>query len=124
MASPLADLDELVLKCRDEKSKQYIREAVSCYKSGAFRSAIVSTWIAVTFDILDKIKELALSGDKEAENQLEIFEKARRQNDITNSLRFEREILGIAKDKLELISHIECLDLDRLKQEALLGLRG
>ena len=117
MASPLADLDELVLKCRDEKSKQYIREAVSCYKSGAFRSAIVSTWIAVTFDILDKIKELALSGDKEAENQLETFEKARRQNDITNALKFEREILGIAQDKLELISHIECLDLERLKQD-------
>jgi len=117
MASPLADLDELVLKCRDEKSKQYIREAVSCYKSGAFRSAIVSTWIAVTFDILDKIKELALSGDKEAENQLEIFEKARRQNDITNALKFEREILEIAKDRLELISHIECLDLERLKQD-------
>ncbi|NMF56690.1 hypothetical protein [Pseudanabaena yagii] len=117
MASPLADLDELVLKCRDEKSKQYIREAVSCYKAGAFRSAIVSTWIAVTFDIIDKIKELALSGDKEAENQLEIFEKARRQNDITSALKFERELLGIAKDKLELISHIECLDLERLKQD-------
>ncbi|WP_271252244.1 hypothetical protein [Pseudanabaena sp. Chao 1811] len=117
MASPLADLDELVLKCRDEKSKQYIREAVSCYKAGAFRSAIVSTWIAVTFDIIDKIKELALSGDKEAENQLEIFEKARRQNDITSALKFEREILGISKDKLELISHIECLDLERLKQD-------
>ncbi|BBC23382.1 hypothetical protein [Pseudanabaena sp. ABRG5-3] len=117
MASPLADLDELVLKCRDEKSKQYIREAVSCYKAGAFRSAIVSTWIAVTFDIIDKIRELALSGDKEAENQLEIFEKARRQNDITSALKFEREILGIAKDKLELISHIECLDLERLKED-------
>ena len=35
MASPLADLDELVLKCRDDKAKKYIKEAVECYKSGA-----------------------------------------------------------------------------------------
>ena len=25
MASPLSDLDELVLKCRDEKAKNYIK---------------------------------------------------------------------------------------------------
>lgn len=43
MASPLSDLDELVLECRGEKAKNYIKEAVACYKSGAFRSLIVST---------------------------------------------------------------------------------
>ncbi|ENV52103.1 hypothetical protein L292_1654 [Acinetobacter junii CIP 107470 = MTCC 11364] len=76
MASVLSDLDELVLKCRDQKAKSYIREAVACYKAGAFRSAIVSTWIAVSFDILDKLKELSLAGDKEAERQIESFDKA------------------------------------------------
>ena len=75
MASALSDLDELVLKCRDQKAKSYIREAVACYKAGAFRSAIVSTWIAVSFDILDKLKELSLAGDKEAERQIESFDK-------------------------------------------------
>lgn len=117
MASPLSDLDELVLRCRDEKAKSYIKESVSCYKSGAFRSAIVSTWIAVSFDIIDKLKDLSLAGDKEAEKQLEEFEKARKAGDIASSLKFERDILQIARDKLELISHIEFIDLERLQQD-------
>ena len=117
MASPLSDLDELVLKCRDQKAKNYIREAVACYKAGAFRSAIVSTWIAVSFDILDKLKELSLSGDKEAEKQIEAFDKARRIGNIANSLKFERDILTVCKDKLELISPVEFIDLDRLQED-------
>lgn len=115
MASPLADLDELVLKCRDEKALQYIKEAVSCYKSGAFRSAIVSTWIAVTFDLIDKFKELSLLGDNEAEKQVEEIEKARQTNNISRFLQLEREIISVARDKLELISHTESIDLERLQ---------
>ncbi len=117
MASPLSDLDELVLKCRDEKAKSYIKESVSCYKSGAFRSAIVSTWIAVIFDIIDKLKDLALAGDKEAEKQLDEFEKARKAGDIATSLKFERDILKVARDRMEFISHLEFIDLDRLQQD-------
>lgn len=117
MPSPLADLDELVLKCRDERALQYIKEAVSCYKSGAFRSAIVSTWIAVTFDLIDKFKELSLLGDKEAEKQVEEIEKARHINDIARFLQLERDIINVARDKLELISHTESIDLERLKED-------
>lgn len=117
MASPLSDLDELVLKCRDQKAKDYIREAVACYKAGAFRSSIVSTWVAVSFDIIDKLKELSLAGDKEAEKQIESFDRARRLGDVTNSLRFEREILAVCRDKLELISPVEFIDLVRLQED-------
>ncbi|WP_338496375.1 hypothetical protein V5F23_20520 [Pseudomonas sp. WP18] len=117
MASPLSDLDELVLKCRDEKAKSYIREAVACYKSGAFRSSIVSTWIAVAFDIIDKYKELSLAGDKQAEGVIQAFEAARVANDISASLKFERELLTNARDKFQLISHVEFTDLDRLQQD-------
>lgn len=117
MASPLADLDELVLKCRDDKAKKYIKEAVECYKSGAFRSSIVSTWIAVTFDLIDKFKELSALGDKEAEKQVEELEKARRINDISRFLQLEREIVEVARDKLELISHTESVDLERLQED-------
>lgn len=70
MSQPLADLDELVLKCRDERAKSYIAEAVACYKVGAFRSSVVVCWIAVCFDVIDKLRELALAGDAEAEKKL------------------------------------------------------
>ena len=42
MPSPLEDLDELTLRCRDEKARLYIREAVASYRVGAFRASIVA----------------------------------------------------------------------------------
>ena len=62
----LADLDELILLCRDDKARLYIVEAVTCYRSGAYRSAIVATWIAVCYDIIDKLRELARSMHEES----------------------------------------------------------
>ena len=117
MNSPLADLDELILKCRNDQAKIYVMEAVASYRSGAFRSAIVGTWIAVCFDVIEKLRELALSGDKEAEIQVEELEKTRKSGDILNALKFERELLKLARDKFELISHIEFIDLDRLQED-------
>src|SRR5688500_6811468 len=66
MQSYLADIDELVLKCRDDEARKYIGEAVASYKAGAFRACIVMTWIAVVYDFLYKLRELELSGDKHA----------------------------------------------------------
>ena len=117
MPSPLQDLDELVLKCRDKKAQAYIKEAVACYKAGSIRSSIVATWIAVSFDLIEKLKDLTLTGDKEAEKQLKEFEEARNNGDIAKSLKFEKEILVVARDKLEFFSHIEYIDLDRLQQD-------
>ncbi len=58
----LIDLDELILQCRSRHAREYIAEAVACYKAGAFRSCMVATLIAVVFDILDKLRELQISG--------------------------------------------------------------
>jgi hypothetical protein len=117
LASPLEDLDELILRCRDEKARQYIAEAVASYKVGAFRSAIVATWIAVCFDVIEKFRELALAGDKEAEQQVQDIDTTRRTADLTRALKFERELLDLAKDKFELISPLEYIDLDRLQAD-------
>src|SRR5690606_5939373 len=89
MTSSLVDLDELILRCRDEKAKTYITEAVASYRAGAYRSAIVGSWIAVCFDIIEKLRELALAGDKEAEKQIADLETTRRLGDITRALKFE-----------------------------------
>jgi hypothetical protein len=113
----LADLDELVLLCRDDKARLYIVEAVACYRSGAYRSAIVATWIAVCYDIIDKLRELALSGDKAAEQHISNIERARASNDLAQSLKFERDILVLARDQFELISHLEHIDLSRLQED-------
>jgi hypothetical protein len=117
LPSSLEDLDELILRCRDEKARQYIAEAVASYRAGAFRSAIVATWIAVCFDVIEKFRELALAGDKEAERQVQDVETTRRTGDLSRALKFERELLELARDKFELISPLEYIDLDRLQAD-------
>jgi hypothetical protein len=117
MASPLSDLDELVLRCRSAAAKSYITEAVRCYRGGAFRSAIISCWIAVVFDAVDKFRALALSGDAAAKAHVEAFDRARANADIASSLKFEKGILGACLSEFELISPIERLDLERLRED-------
>jgi len=113
----LADLDELVLHCRDERARAYISEAVACYKVGAYRSAIIATWIAVTFDIIDKLRELSLAGDGAATKLIEHFDAITTANDVPSAQRFERQLLPDARDKFELISAQEYIDLERLQTD-------
>jgi hypothetical protein len=117
MRSPLEDLDELILRCRDEKARLYIAESVSSYRVGAFRSAIVAAWVAVCFDVIEKLRELSLAGDKEAEKHVHELDLTRRTGDVTRALKFERELLQLAKDKFELISPLEYVDLERLQAD-------
>lgn len=113
----LADLDELVLKCRDKRALANISEAVKCYKAGAYRSAVVAAWIAVAFDIIEKLRQLALSGDKDAEQRISDFETIRIQHNVSRALVFEKELLSLARDKFELISPLEYVDLERLQDD-------
>lgn len=110
----LADLDELVLRCKDAQSRQYIAEAVACYRAGAYRSCIVATWIAVVFDYLHKLRELERAGDAPARIALDAFEKVRASSDVSGSLKFEKEMLGHMEKDFELISPLEAADLQRL----------
>lgn len=115
--SSLADLDELVLACRDQRARQYIFEAIANYKAMAYRSAIVSAWVAICFDFIDKVHELALSGDKEAEQLSKEINEARMRGDLSWALKFEKMILQSARDKFELISPLEFVDLERLQED-------
>lgn len=117
MASPLEDLDELMLRCRDQRARLYIGEAVASYRAGAFRSSIVACWVAVCFDVIEKLRELALAGDKEAEKHVQEIDLTRRAGDVARALKFERELLVLAKDRFELISPLEFIDLERLQAD-------
>jgi len=118
MYEAFIDLDELILRCRDKLSRKFIQEAVSCYRSGAFRSCIVSTWNAVVFDFLHKLRELALLGDKEAAKLLEDFDKLRSSDKKFKELwQFESDIPKNALTKFELISTVEKSDIERLFED-------
>ena len=116
-STPLVDLEELCLKCRDQKARSYIEEAVNCYKAGAFRASIVSTYTAILYDLIDKFRDLALSGDQEAKKQYDAFERASQSGDFAASMKFERDVLDVAHSKLQLVSNNELLDLLRIKED-------
>jgi len=114
MENFFTDLDELMLLCRDEQARILIREAVACYRSGAFRSCIISTWNAVVFDYIHKLRELKIFNDNQAIDELEHFETLNNNCDYKGLWQFEKNIPSNAKDKYEFISPIEQVDLERL----------
>ena len=119
----LGDLEELVLSCRTDEARSYISEAVACYKAGASRACIVSTWIAVVFDLIEKIRELSLAGDAEAQRiiaDLTTWQPLIERGDqvaIRRSLEFERDIVVIANDRFGFFDGLQVLDLTRLRDD-------
>src|SRR5436190_4943165 len=84
-ALAMLNLEEKLLEVRSPRARQDIREAIACYAAGAYRAAIVMTWTAVVFDIMEKLRELELTGDKNAKKQVEAFESIRVSNDVKRS---------------------------------------
>jgi hypothetical protein len=123
MRDSLADVEALALRCRAEQAKDYIEEAISCYRAGAFRSTIVSNWIAVVFDLIAKISELALAGDSGAIDLKRIYDAYLAQIDAGNeqgirgALDFERGLVATCRDRFQFFDHHQMRDLERLRED-------
>lgn len=91
----LTDLDALLLQCRSKRSRSYLAEAVSCYKAGAYRAGIVMTWLAVVFDLMAKLEELALGGDANAQKYVDRLAEIVRSSD-TRRAQVTRLVVGSA----------------------------
>jgi hypothetical protein len=119
----LTDLDDLVLTVRDRNSRSYISEAVTAYRGRAYRAAIMSTWVAVAFDIITKIRELAAQGEGSAkafQEELDgaIAAQARKEEGAVARLqKIENSLLEKALGDFEFLSHQEHDDLARLKED-------
>ena len=113
----LIDLDELILKVRDQLSRRYYKEAIRSYQAGVYRAAIISTWIAVVYDIISKIRELQTQGDKAANKFITDLDKAVTNNTIPHLQAIEQGILETARDGFELLSKTEYEDFRRLMDD-------
>lgn len=111
------DLEELIEQCASPRGKTYIREAVDCYKVGAYRACIITTWVAVVYDIVDKLRDLALAGDAQAAAKVKEFESMNAKRDVEAALKFERDILGLAQGPYEFLTAHEALELGRLQDD-------
>ena len=81
------------------------------------RSAIVSTWIAVAFDIIAKAKELSIHGDTAASKFALKIEQAIQNSDVRKLQVIESGLLSIANDNLQLFLPHEYEDLKRLQKD-------
>lgn len=123
MYEALADIEALALTCHSEQSKEYISEAIKCYRAGAYRTAIVSTWIAVVFDLVDKVRELALFGEAAAvaiDAQYQQYNaqiQANNNQGIKGALEFERGILDTTNNQLQFFDRQQFIELKRLQED-------
>jgi hypothetical protein len=113
----IIDLDELLVKCRSSRARLFLTDAVACSRAGSSRGAIILCWTAVTYDLIDKIRQLAGTGDKDAESDIHNFDQIRRTNDVGRALLFERQLLTRARDVYALINHVEHQDLERIRED-------
>src|SRR5262245_34472928 len=58
----LRDLEEVLLSIPDPESRNFMREAVRCYHTGAYRAAVVMAVAAGMDDLRRKLNEQAASG--------------------------------------------------------------
>lgn len=119
----IVGFEELVLRCREEASKAHIREAIRCYEGSAYRAAIVTTYMAVCFDLISKLKALAASGDGKAVTLQASLINLQEQLDngntqaISGILAFERNLLENFRDDFEFFGTNEYSDLVRLRDD-------
>lgn len=109
----MRDLEELRSHIYAHDSKPYFDEGVRAYQAGAYRAAIVETWVAVSLDLISKIRHLAERGEKAAKSYINELDKAIEDDNKGHLQKAENELLDKAK-ALELITAREHTELKRL----------
>ena len=100
--------------CATLSRRRLIGEAISAYRGGALRAAIVSTWIAVAYDIIAKARELAAQGEAAPKAFVQDLDSAMANRDIKKMQTIESDLLKIANDQLQLFAPHE---LDACEQQ-------
>lgn len=117
MNQSLQSLDALIPVIRDPKSKRLADEAVRAYHGGAFRSSILSIWVAVCADLISKLRELAADGEKWAVAKVTELDTWIVGHAINSLQEFERGIIDLAENEMEILTPQEARDLRRLQED-------
>lgn len=116
-ACTYSDIDSLTLAVRDSESKRLIEEAIAAYRGGALRSAVVSTWIAVAYDLIAKLRELASQGEVAPKAFVKDLDKAIQVQDIRKLQMIENQLLQKANSEFKLLAPHELIALERLYKD-------
>ncbi len=113
----LSDIDSLALAVRDRESRRLIGEAITAYRGGALRSSLMSTWIAVAYDIIAKARELAAQGEAGPKAFAKELDDAISAKDVRKLQLIEGELLTKANADLQLLAPHEHAALVRLQED-------
>lgn len=105
--SSLRDMEELISEIVDVELKEYMREALTCYMTGAHRACVVLSFIAIFEDLLKKLDGMASTNRVARAIFTEINKKREEQkvyeNDLLNRLKAEKIITEIDADFLTVL---------------------
>jgi hypothetical protein len=110
-------LEDLYNEVRDPLTKPRVREAIDAYNAGAFRSAIISTWVAVSLDLVAKIRELADQGDGAALAWRGTLDAAITAGNKQKLQKIEADLLDDARTRFSFINEREYIELSRLRDD-------
>lgn len=113
----VTDIDVLALSVRDRESRRLILEAITAYRGGALRSAIMSIWIAVVHDTFSKARELAVQGDPAAISFVSNLDAAIEHKSVPQMQAIERDLLNTARTQLQLVTQHEFDVLKRIQDD-------
>ena len=110
-------LEDLLNDVRDRESRRYLEEAIRAYNVGAFRAAIVASWVTVAFDLIAKIRQLAATDDDAAKDFTRRLDQAIEGDSTSRLLTIERDLLTVAHETFEFIERRELEELQRLRDD-------
>lgn len=117
MDSNFVDLDILLTRIKEPRSKTYFLEAVKAYKAGALRASLTSVWVAVVYDIILKYRELANMGDGAATAFLQTWDAATTAGNVRKLLALETNVISDATTNTQLLSRAAATQLNRMRED-------
>lgn len=117
MDSNFVDLDILITRIREPRSRTYFLDAVKAYKAGALRAALSSAWVAVLYDLLSKYRELSNWGDREATAYLDKWDQATKNKNRVGLVRLESNLISHAASEIQLLDRIAETHLERFRED-------
>lgn len=121
MKVQLSDMEELINSCTETPVKKLMSEALVCYNAGSYRSAIITIWHAICFDLCLKAKELDELGDTPAKKIIKQLDEAKKEllehKNPSKMTQFEKDIAEkFIKDDLGL-SVYESSELKKIYED-------
>lgn len=102
---------------QDDSVRRLVNEVINAMNGGARRSALVSLWVAVIVDLMNKTRDLAEGGDGQARKFMDDVDSSVEQDEIKEFLRYESELVDFAERKLEILDRQEAVQLKRIQAD-------